>query len=447
MKNVYKMAMNIMVMLAIVVSSLPIVNTQANETLSYGDWEYVIIDGNITITKYNGNEKNVTVPNQIETKNVTKINMRAFIDCKSLDSIRIPQNVTDIECSVSGKENLSSIEVDSENQNYSSEDGVLYNKKKTVLLSYPGAKNDESFTISNNVKTIAEAAFAGVKKIQKVVVPNRVKTIGKNAFEGCIKLRDVHMSSGLESIEYYAFDGCESLKSISLPETVKQIGSRAFGYCKGLKEINIPSKVTDIKSETFTGCENLTKVNLPKNLTKISSMSFSYCYSLEEIVIPQFVKTIEKKAFLYCKKLKSVKFMGKPPVGLYADIFDECDLDLVVFYPKQYKKYWSEYTDYKTVAHSDLKIKVSKIKLNRKKASLRVGKKLRLKYEITPYEADLKTVRWKSSNKKVAVVTKKGLVKAKKAGRCTITVITKDGSKKATCKIIVKRKVKRNKKK
>ena len=74
MKNVYKMAMNIMVMLAIVVSSLPIVNTQANETLSYGDWEYVIIDGNITITKYNGNEKNVTVPNQIETKNVTKIN-------------------------------------------------------------------------------------------------------------------------------------------------------------------------------------------------------------------------------------------------------------------------------------------------------------------------------------------------------------------------------------
>ena len=138
--------------------------------------------------------------------------------------------------------------------------------------------------------------------------------------------------------------------------------------------------------------------------------------------------------------------MGKPPVGLNEKTFHECDSDLVILYPKQYKKYWSEYTDYKKIAHGDSKIKVAKIKLKRKKANLLVGKKIRLNYEIMPYEADVKAVKWKSSNKKVAVVNKKGLVKAKKAGRCTITVITKDGSKKATCKIIVKRKLKRNKK-
>ena len=48
---------------------------------------------------------------------------------------------------------------------------------------------------------------------------------------------------------------------------------------------------------------------------------------------------------------------------------------------------------------------------------------------------------WKSSNTKVATVTSKGVVKAKKAGTVTITATAKDGSgKKATCKVTVKKK-------
>ena len=61
-----------------------------------------------------------------------------------------------------------------------------------------------------------------------------------------------------------------------------------------------------------------------------------------------------------------------------------------------------------------------------------------MRYIITPKSATNKVVRWKSSNPKVATVSKKGIVKARKKGKCTITVITKDGNKKARCKIIVK---------
>ncbi|MBQ9014992.1 MAG: Ig-like domain-containing protein [Firmicutes bacterium] len=69
---------------------------------------------------------------------------------------------------------------------------------------------------------------------------------------------------------------------------------------------------------------------------------------------------------------------------------------------------------------------------------MKKGKKKTLKATVSPSNAANKAVTWKSSNKKVATVTSKGVVKAKKKGKATITVTTKDGKKKATCKITVK---------
>ena len=84
---------------------------------------------------------------------------------------------------------------------------------------------------------------------------------------------------------------------------------------------------------------------------------------------------------------------------------------------------------------------VTKVKLNKTKSTMTVGKKQTLKATVTPKKASSKAVVWKSSNTKVATVTSKGVVKAKKAGTVTITATAKDGSgKKATCKITVKKK-------
>ena len=86
---------------------------------------------------------------------------------------------------------------------------------------------------------------------------------------------------------------------------------------------------------------------------------------------------------------------------------------------------------------------VTKVKLNKTKSTMTVGKKQTLKATVTPKKASNKAVVWKSSNTKVATVSGKGVVKAKKAGTVTITATAKDGSgKKATCKITVKNKVK-----
>ncbi len=85
---------------------------------------------------------------------------------------------------------------------------------------------------------------------------------------------------------------------------------------------------------------------------------------------------------------------------------------------------------------------VSKIKLNKKKLTLRAGKTYKLKVKITPKNAVNKKVTYHSSNKKYATVSKKGVIKAKKAGKgkkVTITVKTTDGSKKkAKCKVKIR---------
>ncbi|MCH5251541.1 MAG: S8 family serine peptidase [Lachnospiraceae bacterium] len=97
-----------------------------------------------------------------------------------------------------------------------------------------------------------------------------------------------------------------------------------------------------------------------------------------------------------------------------------------------------------TVPESKQKILVKKVKLNRKKATLRYKKKLKLKATITPKNATNKKVKWYSSKKKYATVTKNGIVKAKKKGighTVKIYARAKDGSKKkAYCKVKIKKK-------
>ena len=83
-------------------------------------------------------------------------------------------------------------------------------------------------------------------------------------------------------------------------------------------------------------------------------------------------------------------------------------------------------------------VHVRSVTLNRKTATIITGKSLRLTATVSPENADTKKVIWKSSNKKVATVSSAGLVKAKKAGKATITAKAKDGGISASCRITVK---------
>lgn len=93
------------------------------------------------------------------------------------------------------------------------------------------------------------------------------------------------------------------------------------------------------------------------------------------------------------------------------------------------------------VLSKDVTVKqyVTSIKLNAAKKTIYNGKSFTLKATVNPKNAANKAVTYKSSNRKIATVTSKGVVKGIKPGRVVITVTAKDGSKKvAKCTVTVK---------
>jgi len=125
----------------------------------------------------------VTIPNS-----VTTIGDIAFMGCSSLASIIIPSSVTTIGWNAfSSCSSLTSIDIESGNNNYSSENGVLFDKSKNTLIRCPGGKTGE-FVIPSSVTTIEENAFSSCTSLTSITIPNSVTTIKSSAFWGCTSL-------------------------------------------------------------------------------------------------------------------------------------------------------------------------------------------------------------------------------------------------------------------
>ena len=224
-----------------------------------GDFEYEVLsetDKTCEITDYTGEATELTIPSELDGYTVTSIGDAAFSWCESLTSVDIPDSVTSIgdyafsncaslpsvtipdsvtsigdlafnscgsltnidipnsvtsigEMAFYNCTSLTNITVATSNPNYSSENGVLFNKDKTTLIQYPAGKTDISYTIPDSVTSIGRSAFAY----------------------------------------------CDSLASIDIPDSVTSIGDEAFKFCKALKKITIPNDVTSIGESAFADCD------------------------------------------------------------------------------------------------------------------------------------------------------------------------------------------------
>ena len=256
---------------------------------------------------------------------VTSIGEGAFANCSSLASIEIPKSVTSIKTSAFGDCNsLKSINVATNNPMYSSENGVLYNKNKTVGIYIPpkiepqlliydnGTKccwigDKEKCTkvvIPEGVTSISEYAFWNYSSLTSIEIPNSVTSIGSEAFEGCSRLASIKIPNSVTSIGDYAFSDCNRLASIEIPNSVTSIGHRAFERCSNLTSIEIPNSVTSISKGAFAGCSGLTSIKIPNSVTSIDDHAFAGCRDLD-IVIDNSKENITKGngAFSGCKSV------------------------------------------------------------------------------------------------------------------------------------------------
>ena len=291
---------------------------------------------------------NVKIPSR-----VTSIGGAAFSGC-SLTSITIPDSVTSIGGYAFYCKSLTSIAVSLNNKNYSSREGVLFNKNQTVLIDYPKGKKGINYTIPSSVTSINYGAFSGCSlmsitipnsmtsietlvfarcsSLTSIMIPDSVTDIGDRAFEECTSLRSITIPNSVTSIGYNTFYNCKSLSSIEIPDSVTSIRQGALYNCSGLKSITIPDSVTSIENNTFWGCTSLTSITIPDSVNSIGTYAFCGCNSLKSITIPDSVTSIGYTVFYSCTNLTSVYYRGNPPSG-GNDIYANTPSTLTSYYP------------------------------------------------------------------------------------------------------------------
>ena len=443
--------------------------------------------------------KSVTIPNS-----VTEIRGDAFARCISLTTIKIPQSVTNIaeawgypRSSFSnpfwGCTKLKKFIVDTNNTEYSSIDGVLFDKKKGEIVAYPNAKG-ASYVIPNSVWNIREGVFKGCTGLTNIVIPDSVKYIGAKqgglyfagAFEGCTGLKSVTIPGSVTEIGSYTFSNCTSLTSVTISNGVEEIGYSAFEGCTGLKSVTIPSSVTEIGyysfNRAFNGCTSLKSITvdksnknytsvdgvlfnknkteilgypsakgssyvIPSSVTEIGESAFYSCTGLKSVTIPNSVKKIGDGALYGCTSLKSVTiprsvtYIGDNAFGYTYSNKQYVKINGFTIYGKKgtAAERYAKDNGFKFVegtAPAEPAVPTG-VKLNQSSLTLGKGESYGLVNTVLPENAKNKTCTWSTSNSSVATVSNTGKVTAKATGTAVITVKTVNG-KTATCKVTVK---------
>ena len=307
------------------VSSNCWLNCTSIKTLNIGD-NVQVIPGN-AFRNCSG-ITSVTIPNLVKT-----IGSEAFYGWNDVTSVTIGSGLTSISNLPLSGNKLTQIIVSEQNQNFSSIDGVLFNKDKTAILRFPEGKSGTTYNIPNAVTTIGSSTFANCRNLTSITIPNLVTTIKDGAFS------------------------CSGITSIIIPNLVTTIGYEAFGKCINLESITIPNSVITIENDAFLICESLTSVIIPNSVKTIGKGAFQSCFGLTSVIIGNSVTAIGMMAFRDCSRLTSIKsYAVTPPTTdnsqTYANTFYNVSksISVSVFCESEddYKRAagWEDFTNY-----------------------------------------------------------------------------------------------------
>ncbi|MBO4798524.1 MAG: leucine-rich repeat protein, partial [Candidatus Methanomethylophilaceae archaeon] len=234
-----------------------------------------------------------------------------FSNC-AFKSISIPSTVYDLNLSKFERRqamwpsSLESITVSKDNPNYSSADGILFDKSGSTVLVCPMGKTGSAEIQSN----IDDYAFWH-SSLKNVTLKEGVKSIGNNAFRGS-SIESINLPESIEKLKELAFYSCTNLKTIDIPDSLKAIPDSAYDSCSSLMLRDLPSKLESVGAYAFRNCPDVVLDKLPESLRFIGSWAF-YGTGIEniEIGIPNEV-TIGGSSF-GGESLKSVT-LGKVSV-------------------------------------------------------------------------------------------------------------------------------------
>lgn len=174
--------------------------------------------------------ESVTLPSRLTT-----VGENAFSGCSSLQRLHFPASLTLFGAdAVRGCSSLEAIDVDAGNEQFTSQDGILYRGNFTGILVIPAALKGD-ITIPETITALGANSFKG-RQITSVRLPATLNMLGEMCFADCASLRTVTIPRDcvLTRIEDYCFSGCALLGEIVIPAQVKNIGLCAFEGCDAL---------------------------------------------------------------------------------------------------------------------------------------------------------------------------------------------------------------------
>ncbi len=314
------------------------------------------------------NLKEIEIPGKVEV-----IDKAAFYNT-GIETLNIPASV--VQVSSAFPKTIKKFIVDENNLHYSSEDGVLFDKEKTVLLTYPQSKDDAFYSVPPTVKEVGNSAFSG-GIVTEIELPDSVQIIGSNAFDNC-SVKTINIPSSVRTISDGAFRS-SAIESIVIPETVEHIGkdifsncenlksaellckvtvlpARAFFHCYYLEYVELPESIVKIDKNAFYFCINLNNLILPKNLESIGYAVFYNCYSLKNFQLPDTITLIEGSAFEGCRSLEKINLPEKL-TKLNGNVFDGCEnlIEITI---------GSELVDFQETSFAGANVKLERIKVD-----------------------------------------------------------------------------------
>ena len=295
------------------------------------DFEYTIDENShVTITAYIGSASEVVIPVTIEGMPVTTIGESAFSDNNSITSVIIQNGVSSIEDKAF--ESCGSLE-----------SITLPDSLTNIGLRAFSHSGLTSIVIPGSVAEISEKAFYYCESLTDVVIQDGVSIIGEDAFSDCILLENVTIPDSVTEIIRCAFYDCYILKSIDLPANLEGFTYCVFGF-SGLESITIPASVSYFDEFKFDEYNSLMNIyvdsanenyqsidgvlyskdgsrlviypggregsfTIPDGVEVIEAYAFSSVSQLPQVIIPASVTFIEDCAFAWCGNLSEARFL------------------------------------------------------------------------------------------------------------------------------------------
>lgn len=227
------------------------------------------------------------------TSQLKEIDSHAFLNCKKLASITLPNSVTYL-----GDDDPNSIEGS----------GVFEGCESFTSFKFPSSyasNNLPSFTFKN-CKNLATIDWNGYNP----------KRLNNCAFWDCDKITWSQIPQSVEELGHNCFYLCDALTSVDLSR-IKKMDTGVF-WATPLTSVEWPAAVTEIPANTFWACGKLTTIKgIPgqpgawDNITKIGENAFNMCTALTTIKLPAELKTIDAQAFRSCDHLATVDYGTK----------------------------------------------------------------------------------------------------------------------------------------